>query len=416
MLEQLLGAPSPASVPTRQGEISRPPGLPADGTVMVVRLYQLHHQQVGAPEFATKLKVLEQLIPAGGILKEDPPSNSVSVLTSPRIQEAVYAYLSAIDTAPAPSSLEIPAEVQKALKQMAATSEETARQIEKIGALNMSEVNKQLSQIADQNKWQRYWYVGIGLCIAVIFILIFWITRSKGNQSTQLALVPTTRAIEQIANNQQAEREEVVALLRNVALKMDMDRQSQADLAQKLLDGQLLMAENKIQLGELVQERKQVMRDAENLLTKAISEFGEKSEILQTEQGRVQALADQLRETINELDLTRDRLGQKEVDLSKAQYALEHEKAKIAAISILMEEGKLGPGAMPSFAPLLPPTGASDTPFEPTPVPVVETALTEDAVSPQVEKAEPTASPESPTTPVEGSVPKPFFKFLPPDE
>ena len=435
LLERMLGAPAATQAqPEAEGQGLRrpsatPPSLPQEG--MVVRVYQLRRAQIGSPEVDTKINVLERLIPAGSVLKKDSPSNSISVLTSPSVQEAVYTFLSAIDTPPAPTTQEIPPAVQQALTQLAASNKESAKLLDSIGAIRSEikgDVAKQLADLSTRTSHQLRWYGLGGAVLATVFAVFLWLSRKSDDEvkaGTQLALMPKVNQalVEQVRNGQELAREDMRMVLAGFAKKMTDERQQ---LVKQTQDGQLMLAEMKVQMTELALDRERVLNRAESMLKGAVEKFESNTEVLQTEQGRLQEMAILLTQTLKEVDGTRDLLQNEQIETQKVRYALEKERAKVAALSILLEDGQFPePEAAP--APDFPifPAPVTEAAAEPTPSPVdvaepvpIEPVSVEQSVEQPV-VAEIEVVVEPPVEAVGKIVPQPpparRFTFLPPD-
>jgi hypothetical protein len=114
-------------------------------------------------------------------------------------------------------------------------------------------------------------------------------------------------------------RTEMLGLLNEVAIKL----QAQHNEQQKQLEDARQA---------LVDERRQFINDAGTMVVQAVERVDATTSRLAKQQDKVTELVQELQNTVRELDETKDNLRNREIEL-------EQERAKIAALSLLLEEG-----------------------------------------------------------------------------
>lgn len=309
---------------------------------MVLRTYRLDHLRVGeAGKTQNVLAILERLLPPGSTVNPDVPANSLHVLTTPAAQKAVWDYLSAVDVrepiaTPAPTT--VPEDVKAALKKLAEAGDQSARLLTAVGTLK-SDVTHGLAEIEARQREQTLRMALVGGAFAVVLAAtLVWMLRRRtavvvppASESTALALAPEqlTTALTPVHDKMRAD---MLGLLNEVAIKLQAQHNEQQKLVreqqQQLEDARLALAE----------ERRQFITDAGSMVVQAVERVDATTAKLAKQQDKVAELVQELQSTVRELDETKDSLRNKEVEL-------EQERAKIAALSILLEEGGTPPVA-----------------------------------------------------------------------
>lgn len=363
---------------------------------MVLRTYNLNHLRVGeAGKAQNVLAILERLLPPGSTVNTDVPANSLHILTTPAAQKAVWDYLSAVDVsepAAAPPVSTVPEDVKIALKKLAEAGDQSAKLLSAVGALK-SDMTTELAQIEAR---QRQASIRMALVAGGFAILltgtILWMLRRRSAaiasataESTALALAPEqlTNALTPVHDKM---RTDMLGLLNEVAIKLQAQHTEQQKLVreqqQQLEDARLALAE----------ERRQFITEAGSMVVQAVERVDATTAKLAKQQDKVAELVQELQNTVRELDETKDDLRHKEVEL-------EQERAKIAALSILLEEG----GAP------MPPNGhrnnVAETNGRNVPI-TVPAAPIERTGKPLCTNSDPVSEP---------TVMAPRFQFLPPD-
>ncbi len=372
---------------------------------MVLHTYRLAHLRVGeAGKSQNVLAILEKLLPPGSSMKTDVPANSLHVLTTAAAHQAVWDYLSAVDlvepAAPTTGAV-VPDEVKAALKKLADAGEQSGKLLAAVGALR-SDLSAELGEIEIRQRQQTLRLILAGGAFAVVFVgTIAWMVRRRtpatpavAPDSTALVVAPEqlTMALTPVHDKM---RNDMLGLLNEVAIKLQAQHNEQQKLVreqqQQLEDARLALAE----------ERRQFITEAGSMVVQAVERVDATTAKLAKQQDKVAELVQELQHTVRELDETKDNLRDKEVEL-------EQERAKIAALSILLEDG----GAPPLNGRMAEPNGHERTPlpaarFHPATIstcmnPDPTGATTPTRVDP------PTATAPEPTWPVR-------FQFLPPD-
>ena len=375
---------------------------PAAGE-MVLRTYRLTHLRVAeAGKAQNVLAILSKLLPPGSSINSDVPANSLHVLTTPAAHKAIWDYLSAVDvpeTTAQPANT-VPEDVKAALQKLANAGDQSTKLLAAVGALK-SDVSAEIAQIDARQRQQTTKLVLVGAAIGLALLMTMgWTLRRRATPipptpSTELALAPEqlTTALAPVHDKM---RTEVLGLLNEVAIKLQAQHNEQQKLVREqqrqLEDARLALAE----------ERKQFISETGTMVVQAVERVDATTAKLAKQQDKVAELVEELQNTVRELDQTKDSLRTKQVEL-------EQERAKIAALSILLEEG----GSIPPPAFGAPRDGhAIDSASTPAP----------DGAQPVRAEAEPNApTPLSCTIPAPAPGAKstqattPRFTFLPPD-
>lgn len=326
LLRQILQEPAPAPQPGRTA-----PG-PQE---MVLRTYRLSHLRIGeSGKVQNVLAILGNLLPPGSSMKPDVSANSVHVLTTEAAHKAVWDYLSAVDVEPtATAPAKVPDEVKQALTKLAATGDQTAKLLRALGALQ-SDVARHFAEIDARQREQLRRLIAAGIGLAVLLVgTIGWMVRRHARAAsarpyvggTELVLAPDQLASALTPVNEQM-RSSMLGLLNEVAIKLQAQHNEQ----------QRLVHEQQQQLEEarhaLADERRQFISEAGTMVVQAVERVDATTAKLARQQDKVAELVQELQSTVRELDETKDSLRRREVEL-------EQERAKIAALSILLEEG-----------------------------------------------------------------------------
>lgn len=369
---------------------------PAPGE-MVLRTYHVANLRVGeAGKAQNLLAILSKLLPAGSSINTDVPANSLHVLTTPAAHKAIWDYLSAVDVQEStvqPAASAVPEEVKAALKKLADAGDQSAKVLAAVGTLK-SDVSTEIAQIDARQRQQTLKLLigGGGLVLALIVTLV-WMLRRRSPapnvappQSRELILAPEqlTTALAPVHDKM---RTEVLGLLNEVAIKLQAQHNEQQKLVREqqaqLEDARLALAE----------ERKQFISEAGTMVVEAVERVDATTAKLAKQQDKVAELVEELQHTVRELDQTKDNLRTKQVEL-------EQERAKIAALSILLEEGGSAPPLGLNYHPSSEPAMESSEQTSPPPTPSSSCTI-----PPPMSLAADTIAPSA----------VPRFKFLPPD-
>ena len=387
LLRQVWNEPGNADTPA-----------PAEG--LSLRSYQLRHLKLGEAGRAQLLvSLLPKLLPAGGSLKPDLPAQSLHILTTPTAHAAIWDLLSTLDQpAPAnPAPAALPAEVQGALTKLAATpaaAEEILAQLRDLRA----QVERQTPNPSVVAKPTVLLFVCAGLGILACGLgLVIHRARQKAlaakaaeATATPAALVLSPEKISAaLAPLQQQWQQEVMGTLNQAAIRLEawyQEQKRQKEALEQLADRQhtaLVAAQT-----AMAETRTQWLADTQALVQQASGRFENVADRLENQAAqlavqndRVESLADELAHTVQELDRTKDEIVRLEAEISaknaqldasremidRRERQLTHEQARLAALSLLLEEGPDQPGTPPPTPPdpeAAPPAPAA-TPTEP---------------------------------------------------
>lgn len=303
----------------------------ASGGEMALHSYQLAHLRVGeAGRSQNVITILKKLLPPGSSMNPDVAANTLHVLTTETAHKAIWEYLSAVDLPEsAPVAPSVPEEVKQALTHLAASSEHSAKLAGAIDALK-SEMSRELAAVEAQQRKQglRLGYAAIA-AVALLAVVGWLALRSRPTKPAQDAAAPVL-APDQVASAlvpvHDKMRTDMLGLLNEVAIKLQAQHQEQQKLVreqqQRIEDARVALAD----------ERRQFISEAGTMVVQAVERVDATTAKLARQQDKVAELVQELQHTVRELDETKDSLRDREVEL-------EQERAKIAALSLLLEEG-----------------------------------------------------------------------------
>lgn len=309
-------------------------------TEVMLRTYHLTHLRIGeAGKSQNVLAILEKLLPPGSSMNSDVPANSVHVLTTARVHAAIWDYLSAVDVADvAPSApvAAIPDDVRAALQKVADAGEQSAKLFKAIEGVK-SGMAGEIARIESRRQAELRILLGTGALVLLASVVIgFRLLRRPAQPVAPPVTTATPLAIapDQIATAllpaQDRMRNDMLGLLNEVAIKLQAQHHDQ----QKLVQQQQLQLDQARHA--LAAERKQFIDEAGSMVVQAVERVDATTAKLARQQDKVAELVEELQSTVRELDETKDHLRTREIEL-------EQERAKIAALSLLLEEG----GALP---------------------------------------------------------------------
>jgi hypothetical protein len=330
-----------------------PPPEPAAPEV-VLRTYRLVNLHVGeAGKAQNVIAILGKLLPPGSTVNTDVAANSLHVLTTTAAHAAAWDYLSAVDVADAgvARTPEIPDEVRSALKKLSDNSAASGQLLNTLGTLK-SEVSTQLAEIDARQHRQLLQLAVAGTGLVALLILAFWLTMRRRPAAPSAPTEAITAVMpDQLASAlvpvQEKMRGDMLGLLNEVAIKL----QAQHEEQQQLVVAQQRQLEGAREA--LAEERRQFINEAGTMVVQAVERVDATTAKLVRQQDKVAELVQELQDTVRELDETKDSLRGREVEL-------ERERAKIAALSLLLEEGSPLPPLAANghaFPPLHAPSG-----------------------------------------------------------
>jgi hypothetical protein len=298
--------------------------------------------------------------------------------------------------ATAPSAL--PDDVKSALKTLAEAGDQSGKLAESLVALKAG-MSTELARIESRQREQltRIGGWAVGIMVVAVALLAWGLRRRSGTDAaaapangSTLVLAPEHLATA-LVPAQDKMRNEMLGVLNEVAIKL----QAQHNEQQKLVLEQQQQIESARQA--LADERRQFISEAGTMVVQAVERVDATTAKLARQQDKVAELVSELQNTVRELDQTKDTLRDREVELEK-------ERAKIAALSLLLEDG----GALPPPESTLAPRASDDS----SPLPFATSRLN---------PAHPCTTPD----PTAAATPKPLrmngsngampqFTFLPP--
>jgi hypothetical protein len=352
-------------------------GAQAEG--LILKSYQL--RQLRMAETArgkSALALLTKLLPAGSSLKLDAQSNTLHLLASKAAHAAAWDFISTLDVpaeSPGVTSQDLSPTLQELLRKLEQAQGGTARLAETVDRMQQ-ELRQDREGRVDENRRKQYWlWPGLGGLILLLGVLA-WKTRRSGktrmpsleNPETGLSLSAHELLGTQAAGSRQQRelQQEMLGAINAAAIRMEAwykEQQAQRDqLTQVVLGQELTLRQAQQAFSEA---KEQLLHENRALLEKAGSRFessaGRMEENLQQlgrQHERVEALAGELQSTVQELDQTKDEilrlqtvLQQRGDELEKARERLNsreteltHQQAKLAALTLILEEGSWAEG------------------------------------------------------------------------
>lgn len=287
---------------------------------------------------ARTLAWVQRLMPQGGGAELSADGREISVLAPPSLQGAIHDLISWQTLAITGSGRKDSETLAKLdlLEKRIAEAMLTAEQLEAF----RQEI-RPLASAAKAQPSSAKVAIAVGMGIAALGLLTLPLLLRRRTLQKQWGLYPTTDAITR-------------------ALLPETQRQSDAIQSALVELGTRLQASLEPRNRELLGLRDEVERlrtgQIEHLsagrvaLEQATATMVGTAERLSRENDRIQALAGELRDTLGELDQTRDRLREAEGALNERDSALrsrdaalERERAKLAALSLILEHLPPGP-------------------------------------------------------------------------
>lgn len=364
-----------------QEKESATPRLQKEQEGLILRSYQPRYLRFSENKRGqSALDLLRRLLPRGATLKLDKSSNTLHLLASTAAQAAANDFLSSLDNPTEEEKVqraELSPTLQAVLQKLETNEKTNQRLLDEL-----AQVREDLkTQAGEQQKnGANLPYVGLSAAFVLLTGLLVWRTRkNQGKTDSELSLLAeqtkplaSTSGSHTLLNStphltvqQQELHQEMLGVINAAAIRMDAWYQEQKNQRE--------------QLTRVVQEQETALRLAQSNFSEARALFlseqqavlervGERFEDtaarldnkvveLGTQHDRVEAIANELHRTVNELDQTKDdmlrlrsSLEQKNSELDKAREKLStreaeltKEQAKLAALTLILEESAWNP-------------------------------------------------------------------------
>ncbi len=323
------------------------------GEGVVLRSYQLRTVRVGeAGRSRSLLQTMEHLLPAGSSMETDVPANTLHLLTTPEAHAAVWDFISAVDQAPASAAnAEKGVELRGALERLASSAKRSDELAAAVAGLRdelaRSRPNSGGATAAD-------WRIRGGVTAALLVLVGFVLVRSRfrrsggaGDPPASAAIVPADQIALALAPAQQRLQQEMMGVLNAAAIRMESWYGEQAAQRDQLAEaiagaGARVVAENEA-----------LLQRAEARFEHSASRIEANVRQLAVQNDRVEALAGELQTTVRELDSTKDQMLRLQSDLdlkgraldatreelTQREHELTRQQAKLAALTLILEEG-----------------------------------------------------------------------------
>lgn len=371
--EELLGEVlrARAATATEQGRES---GLPSEGVVL--RSYQPRHLRLGDEgRGRSALALLSKLLPPGSSVKVDGASNTLHLLASPSAQAAAWDFLCTLDLpseTKAVAKEDLSPTLQAVLARLEATQGANARITEELGRLREDIAGQRAETRQAVQQGQSTWLLP-ALAGGVLLLGGLWLLSKRKESlrqaregrptpspglSTRELLVPESTGL---TAQQKELQTEMMGVINAAAIRMEAwyneQRQQKEQLTQvvalqenALRDARAAFTEARSQL---MTENRALLELAGSRLDKTAEKLEANVSSLGVQNDRVEALAGELHNTVRELDQTKDEilrlqgmlqnkdheLEETRTRLGRREGELTHQQAKLAALTLILEEG-----------------------------------------------------------------------------
>lgn len=338
------------------------PLVAAQAPGLLLRTYQLRHLKIGEGGKArTALAMVERLIPPGGNIRQETSSNNLHILTSESAHAAIWELLSILDTADVsmrgPS---IPSEVTEALRRL---SEKAVREEGTGTALQQLREELKNAELQSQSDSRQLRTALLALCILFFATLLLLLFRRLKNRGKSIpAPAPENSAMSLLADARPsfieptppALHKEMLNALSTAAQRLDAWHKEQ------LVQRENLEALCKNQETRFEQMRQGLLLESRELLQQNCTRFENSAgrieegvRQLSVQNDKIASLTTELQNTLRELDGTKDQIFQLQGELegkgsaldeaqqrlNEREQELTRQQAKIAALSLILEEG-----------------------------------------------------------------------------
>lgn len=333
---------------------AQPAPVPAQG--MLLQSYQLHNMHVGEAGRATEaFSILQQILPPGSEIRQDPQSNSFHIMTTKQAHDAVIRFLASLDVPSQSPSAQIPDEVKKTLDQLVEGNEAAQKALAKYQDTASQLGVMQANQQKFQAETQKYLLIGGGVIGGILVLGLFLVFRSKkvasgvpARQSGELTIAPAQVALalkplqEEMRVSAMNELNKTVIAIQ--ALYEENRREKQEQLA--------LQESHTAELQRTAQTFQTMMQESQRETRESIENIGRQAD-------KVASTVDELQRTVSELDQVKGSLFQaqeenialqreltaarRETDAKAAALARRErevavQQATLAALQVTLEE------------------------------------------------------------------------------
>lgn len=402
LLDSVVSAPSPVSA------VETP--SPEESRGVILKTYQLRTVRVGgAGRSQTLLQTMKRLLPPGSSLRTDVPANSLHIVTTPEAHAALWDFISAVDADPETGSAQAAAaardsQLKGALERLAATAQRTDQLAAAVENLTRELSHPPEPPTAPEHGVGSLGWIG-GLSVAAVLAVLLGVgvarirpRRGISDLPPPAPIVPADQIALALAPAQQRLQQELMGVLNAAAIRMESWYTEQA-AQRSALESSVAGAG-----AQLLAENKALLDRVESRFESSAARIEANVRQLSAQNDRVEALAGELEHTVRELDSTKDQLVQLQTDLndkgraldetrsalSQREQELTHQQAKLAALTLILEEG----GPLGSPAPPRPVVQGDPEPEQPLP---------------------PCTIPQTPNRPARPATAPYSFRFLPPD-
>ncbi len=339
---------------------------PAEPRGVILKTYQLRTVRVGASgRSQTLLQTMERLLPPGSSLRTDVPANSLHILTTPEAHAALWDFISAVDAPQEPDATQAAAaardtQLKGALERLATSTQRTDQLAAAVENLRR-ELSRPPAPPSSEGAVARLgWVGGLSLAAALVFLLGLSLVRVRARRRISdlpppAPIVPADQIALALAPAQQRLQQELMGVLNAAAIRMESWYTEQA--AQRTaLESSIAGAG-----AHLLAENQALLERVEARFETSAARIEANVHQLAAQNDRVEALAGELEHTVHELDSTKDQLVRLQGDLddkgraldatrsalSQREQELTRQQAKLAALTLILEEG----GPLPTHDP-----------------------------------------------------------------
>jgi len=347
----------------------------AQGVGFVLRSYQLRHLRLGDPgRTRSALQLLQRLLPEGSTLRQDLPANSLHLLSSVTAHEAVWDFLSTVDVPSEAATVapkDMSPELRKALDQLEELRAGNGRVAAQLDGLRGELGALATDRTLGGNRMLLYIAFVVVVIVLVALLLGWRMRRDLRNVSLDLKQGPVElppQALQGLVQGslvpvQRELQQEMMGVLNAAAIRMEAWYNEQRVRGEALeIEARRQREDLALAQAALTGMREQLLNDHESLaerlgarLDASTGRLDENVRALGDQQQRVERLAGELQSTVRELDETKDQvlvlqreLEQRRGDLDQARERLGlregelvRQQAKLAALTLILEEGAL---------------------------------------------------------------------------
>ena len=350
--------------------------------------YQLRSLRVGEARVQNLIGVLQKLLPAGSTVRPDNRDNKIHVLTTPTAHAASADFIAAVDDN-SPATLADPpltAEMRQAFAKLEKMGD-SAKVVTAVDNVRTS-FDRRFADIAATQKHITNYIIfgGVGIFAIIAASVLIHKRRSRADteadalaQSTALSIMTPEKVSTALAPFREEMQERLMATLNEAAVRLEQwSNQRKSEQEQLMAVVQRQAASLEEAQGALTKTRQQYIEAADTVIAEQrqvatrLAASNERIEntvqAIQVQTNKTEAIAEELKITVRDLDRARDEQMKTLVEIEKLRDQLQSERnntedlrrdlarkeqeltkqqATLASLQILLEDDRpLPPGAL----------------------------------------------------------------------